>query len=162
MNQQFTVNKANVYKEVAKTTSYAGAKRMASDASAYDRIRTLDEDRIMLERFWKEAGDAVIDLFKPFLVDVSDQSESHCYDLTGNFSITADLPARYDDRLNGSVSSSLYHFFVYYVCGKWYEMTDNESAANNLTMAQGLLDDVRGKIYYKKKPHREDPTSTNP
>jgi hypothetical protein len=44
-----TVNKEKVYEEVAKTTSYTGAKM--DDELAYDRIFTTDEDKSMLERF---------------------------------------------------------------------------------------------------------------
>ena len=43
INITLTINKADVYKEVAQTTSYTGAK-MDSDGNAYDRIFTTDED----------------------------------------------------------------------------------------------------------------------
>ena len=64
---ELTVNKANVYDEVAKTTSYTGQK-MQGDATAYDRIFTTDDDRMMLERFWVEACNGATEQFKPFLL----------------------------------------------------------------------------------------------
>ena len=54
MNEKtLTTDKNDVYEEVAKTTSYAGAK--TDDATAYDKIFTTDADKEMLERFWQES-----------------------------------------------------------------------------------------------------------
>ena len=55
----FQIQKDTVYNEVAKTTSYTGAK-MEGDEGAYDRIFTTDEDKIMLERFWNESKNKVV------------------------------------------------------------------------------------------------------
>ena len=43
-----------MFKEVAQTTSYTGAK-MDDDANAYERITTVDEDKSELQRFWDES-----------------------------------------------------------------------------------------------------------
>ena len=43
------IKKEDVYNEVAKTTSYTGAKM--EDDAAYERIFTTAEDKTMLERF---------------------------------------------------------------------------------------------------------------
>ena len=83
-NITLTVNKAYVYDEVAKTTAYTGAK-MKDDADAYDRIFTTDEDRMMLERFWVEACNGATEEFKQFIVNVSDQPESHGVELDKNY-----------------------------------------------------------------------------
>jgi hypothetical protein len=51
-----TINKSKVWHEVAKATSYTGAKMVTGDdPGAYDRIFTTDEDREMMERYWVEA-----------------------------------------------------------------------------------------------------------
>ena len=87
---ELTVQKASVYDEVAKTTSYTGAK-MTGDDDAYERIFTTDDDRMMLERFWVEACSAVTEQFKPFLLRVSDQPESHGVDLERNYNVVLEL-----------------------------------------------------------------------
>lgn len=72
---ELSVNKANVYTEVAKTTAYTGSK-MQDDKEAYSRIFATDEDREMLERFWVEACNGATELLKQFIVTVSDQPMS--------------------------------------------------------------------------------------
>ena len=153
----FKVVKANVYEEVAKTTSYTGAKMMAGDESAYSRIFTTDEDRLMLERFWTEAANAVVDIFKPFVLEVSDLTESHCCDLTKDFEATLELSGSYDTSLNNTVGSSLFSFFTSFIVGKWYKFTNKQEADGALADASVFLDDVKSKIYYRKRPRRIAP-----
>lgn len=151
----FTVNKANVYTEVAKTSSYSGAKM--DDAAAYDRIFTTDEDRQMLERFWNEASNAVTELFKPFLVSVTESPESHGIELARNYEATLDLSASYDTVLNKSIESSLFSFFVDFIVSRWFKFTNKTETESYGNEAATMLDDVKAKIYYKKKPTRVAP-----
>ena len=153
----FTVRKANVYDEVAKTSSYTGAK-MVGDASAYQRIFTTDADRMMLERFWTEACNAVADLFKPFLVSLSDITESHCADISKNFVAELELSSSYDTSLNNSIESSLFSFFTNLIVSRWYEFSNKGESEKFATAAAGMLEDVRAKLYYRKKPRRVAPT----
>lgn len=61
-----TVNKEKVYEEVAKTTSYTGAKM--DDELAYDRIFTTDEDKCILERFWCESRNTICNSLKKYFL----------------------------------------------------------------------------------------------
>lgn len=54
MEITLTVNKEDVMREVAVTTTYTGAK-MDKDENALQRISTVDEDESHLERFWEES-----------------------------------------------------------------------------------------------------------
>lgn len=54
MEITLTANRAEVFREVAQTTSYSGAK-MSGDDGAYERISTVDEDADELQRFWDES-----------------------------------------------------------------------------------------------------------
>lgn len=55
MDVILTIKKAVVYDEVAKLTGYVGAKTIEDSGKAYDRVFTTDDDRLMLERFWRES-----------------------------------------------------------------------------------------------------------
>lgn len=151
-----TVNKANVYDEVAKTTSYTGAK-MQGDESAYDRIFTTDDDRMMLERFWVESCAAATELLKPFLKNVSSQPESHGVELDRNYVVELELSSAFDIALTDSISASLFSFFVALIVGKWYKFTNKDETEGYVAEAAGMLEDVKRKIYYRKKPRRIDP-----
>ena len=97
-NIELKINKARVYDEVAKTTSYTGVK-MQGDESAYDRIFTTDADREMLERFWVEACNGATEQFKPFLVSVTDQPMSHGVELDKDYEVKLELSSSFDERV---------------------------------------------------------------
>ena len=154
----FTVNKANVYTEVAKTSSYSGKKK-AADGSLYEQIFTTDEDRIMLERFWNDAANAITSLFKPFLVSVSSAAQSHGVNLAGNYVLQVELSKGYDSALDDSVQSSMFSYFVNYIVSQWYVFTNKDEAADFAKEAVNMLDDVKTKIYFRKKPKRVAPSA---
>lgn len=153
------VTKINVYDEVSKTSSYTGAK-MDEVGSAYMRIFTIDEDRVMLERFWNEACNRVVDLVKPFIASISTLVESHTIDLGNNFEAKLNMPSSFDKALTASINTSLFSFFTNYIVGKWYEITNKEEANAYLLTATAILEDVKSKIYFRKKPTRVKPTTT--
>lgn len=152
----FTVSKAEVYNEVAKTTSYTGIKMSGDD---YTRIFTTDEDRMMLERFFNEAANGMTDVLKPFLVTVSDTSPLHCIDLTRNYEVVLELSSSYDENLNGSIESSMFSYFTNFIVGNWYKFANKGETEQYLASAASMVMDIKSKIYYRKKPRRIVPTT---
>ncbi len=146
-----TVNKADVYDEVAKTTSYTGAK-MQGDAEAYERIFTTDADHTMLERFWTESCNVVTDLLKRFLAGDGSKDASDVYEVTIEPSISFDM------TLRGSMEASLFSYFVNAIVSKWFKFTNREETVSYEGAASKCLLDVKSKLYYRKKPLR--PTRT--
>lgn len=102
MEQTLSVNKENVYNEVAKTTSYTGAKM--DDEAAYDRIFTTEEDKTMLERFWDESKNTICNSMKKFLVNEKESNDT--------YTLTLNLSASFDESLLESMERSLFSFFV--------------------------------------------------
>ena len=151
-----TVGKTMVYDEVAKTTSYTGAK-MQGDDTAYDRIFTTDSDRSMLERFWTEACNAATEQLKQFIVEVSDNGEGITADLSRNYVVRLELSSSYDANLTESVQASLFSFFVSAIVSKWYKFTNKGEAEGYAADAVGMMNDVMGKIFHRKKPRRVVP-----
>ena len=152
-----TVSKQRVYDEVAKTTSYTGSK-MQGDDTAYDRIFTTDADRSMLERFWTEASNAATEKLKKFIIEVSDNSEGNAIDLSRDYVVKLELSSSYDDNLTESVQASLFSFFVSAIVSKWYKFTNKGETESYAADAMGMMEDVMGKIFYRKKPRRVVPS----
>lgn len=152
-NITLTVNKANVYDEVAKTTSYTGAK-MKDDEDAYDRIFTTDDDRMMLERFWVEACNGATEEFKQFIVSVSDQPESHGVELDKDYKVELELSTMFDTNLKGSMETSLFSYFVNAIVAKWFKFTNRGEAESYGEEAGNSMLDVKSKMFYRKKPKR--------
>lgn len=154
----FTVNKANVFTEVAKTTSYSGIKK-SPDGSLYEQVFTTDEDRLMLERFWNEAANNVTDILKNFEGEFSDTQQAHGIDIANNYSAKVSLSNSFDTNLTSSIQSSLFSFFVDYIVGSWFKFINRDEASSYLEDSSAMLLDVKSKIYYKKKPSRTKPAS---
>lgn len=155
---ELNINKANVYVEVAKTSSYSGAKMIDENPNAYEKIFTTDEDRMLLERFWREACNQVTDLLKPFITAVSELSESHGIDISADYTATLSLSNSYDTNLTNSIESSLFSFCTNYIIAEWYKFTNKQEASSFAKEAAAMLLDVKAKIYFKKKPTRVAPT----
>lgn len=158
MRINLSINKANVYDEVAKTSAYAGSKKMAEDAGAYARVFTTDEDRLLLERFWLETCNNATNILKPFLVSVETQPISHGIDISRNYNVELEVSSSYDDTLTESVETSLYSYFVLAILAKWYAVANNVDAEATALEASASMKDMIQKIYYKKKPVRVKPS----
>lgn len=147
---QFIINKLKVYDEVAKTTSYIGSRM---EEGAYLRIFTTDEDRTMLERFWIESADTANEQLKRYIMDVND-NESGEYDLANDYQVTLEVSSRYDTAFTNSISNSLFNYFVNNILCKWFFITNKEEASAYATNATAMMDDVKRKLAYKRKPTR--------
>lgn len=144
MDLTLTVNREEVYKEVAQTTSYTGAKM--DDEHAYDRIFTTDEDKTMLERFWNESKTTICNALKRVLDSETEAS--------GNYSLSLDLSSSFDEALTDSMQRSLFSFFVMNITAKWYTFTNKSEAAGYASEAVTYMDDIKRKCFFKKKPTR--------
>lgn len=140
-----SVNKADVYNEVAKTTSYTGAK-MENDATAYTRIFTTEEDKDILERFWNESKNSVAGDLKKLLNEEKEEN--------GTYTLTLEVSSSFDDNLIASMQRSLFSFFVMSIVSKWYIFTNKKEAESYATSALWDMEDVMRKAYYKKRPTR--------
>lgn len=156
-NITLTVNKADVYDEVAKTTSYVGAKSLGDgDAAVYDRMFVADADRTMLERFWTEACNGATEMMKRYVVSVSDQSESREVAMDKDYSVTLAISERFDTALRGGMETSLFSYFVNAIVAKWFRMTNRTDAEAYATDAASCLMDVESKMYHRKAPVRKE------
>lgn len=145
MEITLSVDQQEVLQEVARTTSYTGAK-MNDDANAYERISTVDEDQGELQRFWDESRAEVAQTFIRMLV--SESMEGDIYALKLNVS------ASFDEALLPSMQLGLFSYFVQSIAAKWYVFTNKKESGAFADVGKGILDEVREKAFYKKKPTR--------
>lgn len=140
------IDKEAVYEEVAQTTSYTGAKMMDNDEKAYDRIFTTEGDRSQLERFWNESCVAVCEALKEFVLEERNER--------GGLSLSLGLSSAFDVALEPAIKKELFSFFVMNIVCKWYVFTNKKEAGEFATSAVGMLDGVKRKVYYRRKPKR--------
>lgn len=145
MEITLTVSQSAVYKEVAQTTDYTG-KKMDEDPKAYDRITTTDQDEAELGRFWDECRAAVAQS----LVRLVESEEMN----DDTYTLKLNVSAAFDTALQPSMQLSLFSYFVQAITARWYIYANKEEAADFGKRAAELLEDVRRKAFYKKKPTR--------
>ena len=145
MEITLTINQKSVLNEVARTTSYTGAK-MDDDANAYERISTVDEDQGELQRFWDESRAEVALTFMRMLTSESMED--------GEYRLKLNVSASFDEALLPSMQLGLFSYFVQSIAAKWYVFTNKKEAGEFADVGKGLIDEVREKVFYKKKPTR--------
>lgn len=150
-----TVSKSKVWHEVAKATSYTGAKMVsAEDPEAYDRIFTTDQDREMMERYWVEACSLATSQLREWVKAVDDQPIHHGADVSSDYEVTLSVADAWPTALQDSVQASLLSFILATILSKWYRLTNKgETEAYGSEAAAHLLD-VERKIFQRKRPAR--------
>ncbi len=145
MDITLSIKQSDVFKEVAQTTSYTGAK-MDDDANAYERISTVDEDQSELKRFWDESRAEVAQTFIRML-----KSETMNGD---NYKLILNVSVSFDNALLPSMQLGLFSYFVQNITAKWYVFTNKKEAGDFADRASVILEEVKEKAFFKKKPTR--------
>lgn len=158
MDVVLNIKKAYVYDEVAKLTGYVGAKTIEDTGKAYDRVFTTDDDRLMLERFWREAVGAITDEIKRFITNVSTQDNAQTVDISEVWTANLEMPSNFDNNLIDSINDSLFSYAVNSIVSKWFAITNKEEADMYSGMAVNCGNEAKSKLYYRKKPKRVVPS----
>ena len=154
-----TVNKLLVYNEVAKTTSYIGAKKVDSnDKEAYDRIRVTSDDRLMLERFWKDAADRLTGTTRLFRTSVSESPSSNGLNLQDNYELKIEVSDAFNHSMIDSIATGMFSYFVQSITSNWLILLNDDSAAVYAAQASVLLQELTDKVYYRLRPQRDHST----
>lgn len=147
-NLSISITKNSIYEEVAKTTAYLGAKNKLDDGkSAFDQIFVTDADLAMIERFYNESKDALLNLLKRFMPTIGSSTD-------GNINWTLSMSSRFDTNMSGSITSSATSFIVNSIVAKWCEITANDKVKEYADNAAALLLDIKDKVFNKTKPTR--------
>lgn len=142
------ISKEDVYREVAQTTSYTGAKMIDDDEKAYDRIFTTEEDQSQLDRFWDESCVAVCETLKEFVIEERNEG--------GVFSVKLGMSSAFEPAIEPAMHKEVFSFFVTSIVSKWYAFTNKKEAGDYATGASVMLEGVRRKAYHRRKPTRPE------
>lgn len=144
MTITISAKQAEVFKEVAQTTAYVGAN--INDNDSYDKISTDDGDESILARFWNESKFILSSKLKRIY-----DSET---DLDGTYKLSLNVSNSYQESFSEELNKSLFSFLVANIVSKWFKFVNKEEAAQYAVEAQGYLDDIARKAFYKQRPNR--------
>lgn len=148
---KLTLEKAAVLNEVARLTAYVGAKTQTEDTgTAYARIFATDDDRELLERFWTEGCNTVIDLLKKYMLKASPHTDEV-------WRLDLELPGTYNRGLTPAVQSALASFMVHRLASGWFGITKKDEAEPHARAAAEHADEMMRMIYHRRPPVRVDP-----
>lgn len=155
MDITLSIAKSAVMNEVAKQTSYIGAKITTQDGSnAYEQVFTTNDDYAMLERYWREAVNATTGNLRKFIKTVSGIPDSPSVDPEEVFEIVLSMPSRYDNSQTGTIQASLFSYFVNFITSKWLAVAHKEDAEYYEKYATASMKEILLKIFYKKPASR--------
>lgn len=147
MEIKLSLRQSDVFEEVSQTTSYAGAK-MDDDPKAFDRIRTTESNHAELKRFWDESRAEVAQTFIRLLKSEGMSSDGDTYELVLNVSVSFDM------ALLPGMELGLFSYFVQNIASKWYVYSNKKEAGGYASVASSILDEIKEKAFFKKKPTR--------
>ena len=150
-----TIEQEVVYEQVKIASSYTGAK-LEANGSAYKHISATDADiDTALGRFWNEAESEATQLFKPFVKMIEHETSSpKDGSMKSAYVVTLTMPSNFDENLTGSMEVSLRSFFVESLTAAWFRYCNRGDVEKYEASAAAALNDVRQKLYYRKKPAR--------
>ena len=147
-----SISKKVVYNEIEKTTSYAGQKMAGEDATAYQRMRTVDDDSTQLDRFWDESKAEFCKQMKGYLV----RENNGIDEATGvtEIGFVLELSDSYDTVLKETMQQDLVSFFVLNIIAKWFTLANKTDAAGYKEAANNMLIGIHKNALHRKRPTR--------
>lgn len=143
-----TISKKEIFDEVEKRSSLEGSvlpERMEGVWASAD-------EGVFLDSFWVEGYTAIVQLMKRYLKSSTVSYKLDQYDKDEVLTIEAEMPARYNSLLDGSVSTDVKMLIACNVLHGWLEVKMPEAAAKYDEEAKGYAEDLRVKLLYRDAP----------
>lgn len=145
---RISINKDEVYEEVAKTTAYIGGKSLdANGKSLYDQMFVTDADRDMLEGYWNAAiNDVSVALDSVLAFENSDSGEEETFGLR--------VSNLFNESLVKTLETTAFSYVVNKVVAEWCLVVSKDKAEDYLSKANALLVKMDAILYMRKRPTR--------
>ena len=70
------------------------------------------------------------------------------------YQLVLNVSVAFDNALLPGMELGLFSYFVQSITAKWYVFTNKKEAGDFATVGKSILDDVKEKAFFKKKPTR--------
>lgn len=146
---EITINKSDVYEEVAKTSAYIGGKSIdANGNNLYDQVFVTSEDKEMLERFWNGAIASLTYVLDSVLIQaIEDEDE-------GNLTMILGMTNNFKMALKDALLSTSVEYMENKIIGEWCAITDKTETEQYAGQASALLLQVSNIIHKRCRPIR--------
>ena len=144
-----SVSKKEIFNEVEKRTSLEGAVL----PDKYDLLYASERKGDLLNSYWIEGCTAAVQLFKRYLKGETVSHSLTEYDVDEVLSIEAEMPARFNTLLEGSVETDIKMMIACGVMAGWIKVVSPESAEKYEEEGNEYAESVRVKLLYRSEPH---------
>lgn len=147
--------KQEIFNEVEKRSSLEGY----AIPERYDQVWANSDRGELLDSYWIEGYTAIVQLLKRYLSSDSVTYTLNTFNKDEKLTISVDMPSRYDNKLDGSISTDVKMLIACNIIAGWLKVVLPESASKYEEESKGYSEDLRVKLLYRKSP--ED-TLNNP
>ena len=144
MGIQTSINKSDIFNEVAKLTSYIGDKSQGE--GVYDRVRTTDENEEILEEFFKVALQDVLVTLREYV--------GTTYSTANEVGFVFNVGSNYDATLVGRLADSIRGSIINSIVSHWFCLIDIENAKLYADKSAKELENALLIINNRKRPKR--------
>ena len=143
-----TVSKAEIFKEVEKRSSLEGLMQ----EGRFEDLWASEEEGKFLETYWIEGCMAAVQVFKRYLTSTTVTHTLASYDGDGTFSISAEMPERYNGLLTGSVETDVKMMIAAHVMYGWMNVLSPGQAKKYGDESASYAEGLKQKILYRDEP----------
>ncbi|MCD8295662.1 MAG: hypothetical protein LUE27_10550 [Clostridia bacterium] len=141
------IDRRAVYTEAARRAAYTAAKA-EGDASATARMSLSQENREILDGYWRECLDSLLSGLKRMLENFSDTEDGA--------TVTLRVADRFNFALLESVRSAAFDFMATGVTARWFSLVKKDEAEGYARGAASILEDIVNKLYERVRPQRPE------
>lgn len=146
------IKKSVVYNEVSKISSYIGAKRIDADKKVYERVFSTDDDRELLERYWRETKSSLMSILSRWLQGVSIPENSQTVDDAEVWAVKLHLPDTFKAELAYGIDEDVLSYMINNILFKWLAVSEPKEAEYYGVMAENKKGEITRKLLYRTKP----------
>ena len=140
--------KSEVFKEVEKCSSLEAA----GQPEAFEQLWASKYEGGFLDTYWIEGCASVVQLFKRYLRNDTVTHTLTTYDADEKLTISTEMPSRFCDFLEGSITTDVKMMIAANVVYRWMSVKLPDHAGKYNEEATSYADDLRLKLLYRVAP----------
>ena len=143
-----TVSKSEIFKEVEKRTSLEAL----GQEGKFESVWASSEEGKFLDTYWIEGCMAAVQVFKRYLAKSTVTHTLTGYHADETFSITVEMPERFNNLLEGSIVTDVKMMIASNVMYGWMSVKLPELAKKYEDESASYAEDLKQKILYRNEP----------
>ena len=143
-----TISKSEIFREVEKRTSLEALGQTGN----FESVWASAEEGKFLDTYWIEGCMAAVQVFKRYLAKSTVTHTLTGYHADETFSITVEMPERFNNLLEGSIVTDVKMMIASNVMYGWMSVKLPELAKKYEDESASYAEDLKQKILYRNEP----------